>query len=733
MCHRSRWTFLRTLFAAVSAAAVLLAAPPASAVGLRVSSFLGGADQDRIQDAAVGADGSIYLAGATESADFPGGEAGDREAAFVVRLDPQGQERLFTQIFDSSEVDSAEGVAVDDLGNVYLAGFTEGRDFPVRDALQDEMSCNLQGCRDAWVAKLDASGEVQFSTFLGGRDADRALDLALGPHGRIYVAGGTESAFFPFVRGIERSLGVFPIREAFLTVFENDGREIFYSTSLGGGDSVDEATAVAVDARGAAYLAGGALPAGNQPRFFPTHAADGGEPFQSLTAGGSDGFVAKIDPEKDRNDSLIYSTFLGGSFDDFPNGIAVDAEGRAYVAGGTFSSSFPVLQAVQPEHAGGGLDAFVSVLNANGSGLVKSTFLGGRGGESAQDVTLDPRGVIWTTGFTASQDFPTVRPIQARHAGRADAFVTSFGLGVSALPTFAFSTYLGGTGSDQGAAIAPARGASILVAGATALDFPVTEKAFQDNPADGDDGLFDGFFARLITANPDTVGVFVAERNFFQLRNSNNEGPPNFTVNAPPPGGQPIFGDFDGNGIDTVGTFRDIAFLLNRTNQNGLGGFQTAAIDPDGLEGDIGLLGDWDGDGDSTPAVFRNGLWRITNELVGGEPFEVTFGVAGDLPVAGDWDGDGLDTIGIWTPATATFRLANSLGEPRVDVEQVFGDPTDRPVAGDWDGDGDDSFGVFRDGIWILSNSVDVPTVDLQFLFGAPGDLPVVGDWDGLP
>lgn len=733
MRYSRRWASPRSLFAALSVAAVFWSALPASAVGLRVSSFLGASDQDRILDAAVGADGSIYLAGATESADFPGGEAGDREAAFVVRLDPQGRERLFTQILDSSELDRAQGVAVDELGNVYLAGLTEGRDFPVRAALQPEMTCNLDGCRDAWVAKLDPAGEVEFATFLGGRDADQALDLALGPRGRIYVAGSTDSAFFPFVRGIERALGAFPIREAFLTVIENDGREIFYSTSLGGGDSVDEATAVAVDSRGAAYLAGIVSPAGNQPRFFPTRAADGGEPFQSLTSGGGDGFVAKIDPERDRNDSLIYSTFLGGSSNDSPNGIAVDGEGRAYVAGGTFSLDFPRQLALQNQHAGGGLDGFVSVLNADGSGLVRSTYLGGSGFDAPQDVTLDPRGAIWTTGFTSSENFPLARPIQARNAGREDAFVTSFGLGVSALPTFTFSTYLGGTGNDEGTAIALARGGSLLVAGTSALDFPVAGKPFQDEPGDGDDGLLDGFFARLITANPDTVGVFLPGRNLFELRNANTEGPANFTVNAPPPGGQPIVGDFDANGIDTVGSFRDIAFRLLRSNQNGLGGFDTVNVDTDGQEGDIGLLGDWDGDGVTTPAVFRDGRWRMKNELDGGEPFEVAFGAAGDLPVAGDWDGDGLDTIGVWTPATATFQLTNSLADPRVEVVQVFGDPTDLPVAGDWDGDGDDSFGVFRGGIWILSNSVESPAVDLQFQFGAPGDLPVVGDWDGLP
>ncbi|HET6919601.1 MAG TPA: SpoIVB peptidase S55 domain-containing protein [Jiangellaceae bacterium] len=147
-----------------------------------------------------------------------------------------------------------------------------------------------------------------------------------------------------------------------------------------------------------------------------------------------------------------------------------------------------------------------------------------------------------------------------------------------------------------------------------------------------------------------------------------------------------------------------------------------------GRSTDLQLMGDWDGNGTLTPAVFRDGTWYVRRTSLTGTVTALAFGQAGDIPVSGDWDGDGDDTIGVFRGGR--WLLRNALSSGPADLDFIYGPATWRPVTGDWDGDGRDSIGVFRIGNWSLRNSNSAGPASYEFIYGTTGDRPVVGEWD---
>jgi hypothetical protein len=186
---------------------------------------------------------------------------------------------------------------------------------------------------------------------------------------------------------------------------------------------------------------------------------------------------------------------------------------------------------------------------------------------------------------------------------------------------------------------------------------------------------------------------------------------------------------------DTVGIVRDNLFLLRNSNTAGDADLSFVFGDPS----DIPLAGDWDGDGVDTIGVYRSSTAQffLRNSNSAGEPDIVfAFGTAGDVPIVGDWNGDGVDTIGVYRPSTGQFFLRNALTAGFADFTVSFGPVNSIPIAGDWNGDGNDSVGVFRKGIFYLANKFRSgckakAETDFTFAFGAEGDLPLAGDWDG--
>jgi Calx-beta domain/Beta-propeller repeat/Domain of unknown function (DUF4214) len=258
-----------------------------------------------------------------------------------------------------------------------------------------------------------------------------------------------------------------------------------YSTYLGGSDS-DEGNDIALDSAGNAYICGNTAST-NFPTANAIQATFGGANF----TGGRDGFVTKLNAT---GTALIYSTYLGGSGDDRCNKIAVDSSGNAYVAGETTSSNFPTANALQSTFGGGLSDAFVTKINAAGSALVYSTYLGGTIFDAAHALTIDSTGSAYITGRTTSSNFPVVNPIQAAYSGGpgADAFVTKFNPAGSAI---VYSTYLGGNAGDSGGftagfSIAVDSAGNAYVTGQTrATNFPIAnaiQATFGGGFPDGD-------------------------------------------------------------------------------------------------------------------------------------------------------------------------------------------------------------------------------------------------------
>ncbi len=243
---------------------------------------------------------------------------------------------------------------------------------------------------------------------------------------------------------------------AFVAKLNPTGSALVYSTYLGG-SGTDYGNGIAVDSSGNAYLTGTTA----SPNF-PTL-----NPFQPNLAGITNGFVAKLNAT---GSALVYSTYLGGSHSDTGYSIAVDSSGNAYVCGMTGSFDFPVTANALQTMMAGYLSAYVTKLNAAGTALLYSTFLGGNEYDAGHSIAVDSAGNAYVTGYTSSGTFPRSNPFQASLAGAQNAFVSKLNPAGSAL---VYSTYLGGDSYDSGNSIVVDSSGSAYVTGYTeSANFP---------------------------------------------------------------------------------------------------------------------------------------------------------------------------------------------------------------------------------------------------------------------
>jgi len=319
---------------------------------------------------------------------------------------------------------------------------------------------------------------LSYSTYFGGNGDDRVSGLAVDRSGSVYITGTTWSSDLPLKAGVQ-PVHIPPFADVFVAKLNASGAELVYSTYLGGSIG-DEGSAIAVDGAGNAYVTGNTA-----SRDFPITAGA----FQSSLAGGRnfDAFVVKLSPD---GGALSYSTYLGGEqpmFDayDYGNSIAVDTFGNAYVVGRTQSTDFPTTPSVVQRALNTSQNAFVTKLNATGSGLLYSTYLGGSRYEEALGIALDAAGNAYVTGYTSSPDFPVTAGAMQSELGRdstgssssGDAFITKLNAEGTAL---VYSTYLGGGSLDRSNAIAVDASGGAYVAGMTeSFDFPTTVSALK--------------------------------------------------------------------------------------------------------------------------------------------------------------------------------------------------------------------------------------------------------------
>lgn len=397
------------------------------------TTFLGGGDMDRGEGIAVDATGAAFVTGATHSSDFPTSNAiqpdfGGDSDAFVVKLHPDGSSLAYSTFLGGAAFDSARGAALDAQGNLVTMGQTLSDDFPTVNARQPVRFGDV----DAFVAKINATGtELVFSTYHGGSGSDLPFfhqgvsvcgtpvdapgwGVAIDAFGFIHVAGTTESTDFPLANALqtEHKGG---LRDAFVSKFYPDGRALIYSTYVGGTGG-DSARGLAVDPFGNAYLAGG-----TKSNDFPITPSA----FSKTIVGDYDAFVFKLVPNGSR---LAYSTFIGGTDGEGGNGIAVDLFGNVTMVGHTMSADYPVVDGIGPPSPGG-TNLFLTKMNATGSSVLYSSYLGGNGDEMPcglnMGVAVDRIGSAYVASGTASTDFPvSAAAAQPVLAGGFDGFLT---------------------------------------------------------------------------------------------------------------------------------------------------------------------------------------------------------------------------------------------------------------------------------------------------------------------
>jgi len=462
---------------------------------LDYATYIGGTDDDGGNGIAVDSDNYAYVTGHTESANFPFTSGAYQVAlaggydAFITKLAQDGASLVYSTYLGGADDDKAYGITVDSNHQAYVTGLTRSGNFPTQNPFQGA----LVGAADAFVTKLAQDGaSLVYSTYLGGEDIDWGYAIALDANNYAYVTGDTRSPLlFPTQNPYQATLAG-GTSDAFVTKLAQDGASLVYSTYLGGsGDELGEG--IAVDSNNYAYIDG--YTDSDSPTPFPTTVGA----YQSALAGEVDAFVTKLSQD---GASLVYSTYLGGDWEDYAHDIALDSEGHAYATGKTEGpGDFPTTaSAFQTSFGGGNYDVFVTKLSLTGDALVYSTYLGGDGFDLAEGIVVDPDNHAYFAGETRSDtDFPvTSDAFQPAYAGGiADAFATKLS---PAGDTLVYSSYLGGTGWDIGTGIALDPDDHAYVSGWTQSgDFPTTDGAFMEYPGGVSyPDTWDAFAAKIV-------------------------------------------------------------------------------------------------------------------------------------------------------------------------------------------------------------------------------------------
>ena len=413
-------------------------------------------------------------------------------------------DRIYSTYFGGSGNDGVSAIAVDGDGVAYLTGQTFSTDLPITPGVVDTSTDG----NEAFIAKMNPDGTaLAYLTYLGGSDAqggngvDYGTAIAVDDDGAAYVAGWTNSADFPVTLDAFQPALKGSDPDAFVVVLSPDGTTLRYSTYLGGSANdkigyLDEGNPIAVGGDGAIYVVGTTFSSD-----FPSTSGALDPTYNRYP----DAFVTVFKPDG----SLRYSTFLGGSdSNDYGNGIAVAADGAAYVTGETNSVDFPVTPSAFQTSLNDlySTDVFVTILAPNGSSLRYSTYLGGaEGDEKGYGIAVGSDGAAYVTGETLSDDFPTTPGVlkpASTGAASDDAFVAVLDPGASGNASLRCATYLGSdTSWDRGNDLALTNDNAIYIAGVTASsDFTTTAGAFQNANA----GNWDSFVAIL---SPDCAAL----------------------------------------------------------------------------------------------------------------------------------------------------------------------------------------------------------------------------------
>ncbi|MGE0529049.1 MAG: SBBP repeat-containing protein, partial [Bdellovibrionales bacterium] len=453
---------------------------------LDASTYFGGRADESGRAIGTDASGNVYIAGWTDSDNLPttsNAYQPNKERntdAYIAKFNSNLTARLFATYLGGDEDDLANGLAIDSSGNVYVTGETRSHGANNRTAFPEtngSFSTGNQSNRDVFVSKISSGGtQLLYSGVIGANNDDIGYALVLDSSNNAYITGQTSSTNFPTTTGVYQAARA-GSTDAFVLKISADGSAISYATYVGGGTSnsnnnndVDIGRDIKVDSGGSAYVVGY-----TNSNSFPTTSGA----FQTSRSGGSDAFLFKLSSDAS---ALVYSTYIGGRSDERGFGVFVDGNGDAFITGDTGSSNFPTTGGAFDTNyeAGNNNDAFVTKFNNTGTGLIYSTYLGGRSDDLGTKLVVDANGRAMVVGNTNSSNFPTVNPLpfQGRSSFFGDAFVSVLNAGGSGLD---FSTYLAGFGEDSANDVTFTPDGKLAITGrTTSSNFPTTRGAFQN-------------------------------------------------------------------------------------------------------------------------------------------------------------------------------------------------------------------------------------------------------------
>ena len=545
-----------------------------------------------------------------------------------------------------------------------------------------------------------------------------------------------------------------------------------YSTLFGGsGDTT--VTSVAIDASGNAIVAGWTT-----ATDLPANGA------KTRSGGGVDAFVAKLSAEGNR---VVWCTYLGGIGDDRAFGVAVDASNNVYVTGWTQSSNFPLMGAIQSRLLGS-RNGFVTKLNPAGTAILYSTYLGGSNHDQGNSIAVDSTGAAYVTGDVSSSNFPVVNAWQATLAGgQQDAFVAKLNPAGNAL---VFSTYIGGTAADHGAAIALDTAQNVYITGSTySANFPLAA-ATQSKIGGGQDAFVAELssngrsllFATFIGGSGGTTGLmeggnaiavdyagnvyvagstssidFPTTTGAYQRTLTNGGAEDHGFAWKLNSARQVVYCTYlagmnldvvNGLAVDPAGN----AYLVGSTSSSdfpGVRAFQSAITGQTNafilklnLTGSGLIFGSFLG-GSTSDAANSVAVDAKQNVVIGGIAQSSDFPLLNAAQSYGNGPFSGFVTRVVpgWTPMLFSngfwnidvWHDAGYDGSSWTQTGTWFGQGGDVPILGDWNKSGSTKIGIFRNGLWILDSNGNgqIDSADRQFTFGQAGDIPLVGDWDG--
>lgn len=332
----------------------------------------------------------------------------------TMAIDPASPSTVYATAFQGGVFKTTDGAANWGAANSGLNNLTINA-LAVDPANSANVYAGAAIGADAFAAKINPAGSaLTWITYLGGAEADAGRAIAVDKDGNAYVAGSSNSIDFSAANTLPspNNAGA----DAFIAKINAAGTAFVYSSRFGGAGT-ESVGGVAITSSGQAVIAGT-----TNSTNFPT-----ASPMQPSIGGANDAFVVKVNAA---GGAFDFSTWLGGTFNDSANSVALDGAGAVYVAGLTNSTNFPTQDAPQNQFSGGsGNDAFVTKINAAGSALIYSTYLGGQGADSASGIAVDSAGNAYVTGTTSSQNFPVASPLQPALRGfSSDAFVTKLGV-----------------------------------------------------------------------------------------------------------------------------------------------------------------------------------------------------------------------------------------------------------------------------------------------------------------